>query len=276
MLVHVALFVATVCTTTMSGAIVAGAPPWEWRAGVPFSSSLLSILLAHEFGHYFACRRHGMQASLPYLLPGIPLPPAPGTFGAVIRVRSRFPHRAALFDVGAAGPWAGFVVAVPILIAGLSWSRVEPLPDGAGILFGDSILTGALTRWITGGDPASVLVHPVALAAWFGLFITSLNLIPVGQLDGGHILYAALGRRPSPILVGLLIPVLLWLGSHHWEGWFLCALILTIMAFMGHPPTLADDVPLDGRRRLAALASLILFGLTFIPEPLRVLPGGLP
>jgi membrane-associated protease RseP (regulator of RpoE activity) len=187
-------------------------------------------------------------------------------------VRSRFPDRAALFDVGAAGPWAGFVVAVPVLIAGLSWSTVDALPDGPGILFGDSILTGALTRWITGSDPASVLVHPVALAAWFGLFITSLNLIPVGQLDGGHVLYAAIGRRPSPILVALIVGGLVWLGFYHWEGWFLWALILSVMAAMGHPPTLADDVPLDPRRRLAALASLILFGLTFIPEPLRVLP----
>ena len=270
-LVHLALFVATAATTTMSGAMFAGAPPSEWHRGLPFSMSLLGILLAHEFGHYFACRRHRMRATLPYLLPGIPFPPAPGTFGAVIRVQSRFPHRAALFDVGAAGPWAGFVVAIPVLLVGLSWSTVDTLPEGGGILFGDSLLTAALTRWITGSDPASVLVHPVALAAWFGIFVTSLNLVPIGQLDGGHVLYAALGRR-TPLLAGMLVAVLVWLGVRVWDGWFVWAGILGIMGAMGHPPTLVDEVPLDRRRRWAALASLILFALTFVPEPLRLLP----
>jgi len=270
-LVHLALFVVTLCTTTMVGAMFAGAPPSDWHRGLPYSLSLLGILLSHEFGHYFACQWHGMQASLPYVLPGIPIPPAPGTFGAVIRVRSRFPHRAALFDVGAAGPWAGIVVAVPVLILGLSWSQVATLPEGTGILFGDSIMTATLTRWITGADPASVLVHPVALAGWFGIFVTSLNLVPVGQLDGGHVLYAALGRR-TPFLAGILVASLLWLGFRVWDGWFVWAGILGIMGAMGHPATLVDEVPLDGRRRLAALASLILFVLTFVPEPLRLLP----
>src|SRR5207245_2519338 len=147
----------------------------------------------HESGHYLMRLRYRISASLPYFLPAPPLPI--GTFGAFIRIRSRFPDRRALFDIGAAGPWAGFVVALAATVVGLSRSTVQAQPaEWHGYEFGDSLLTAFLTRVVLHTDSATVVLHPVAFAGWFGLFVTSINLLPVGQLDGGHVLYAAIGR----------------------------------------------------------------------------------
>jgi membrane-associated protease RseP (regulator of RpoE activity) len=268
------LLLATLGTTTIAGCLWIGVRPRSLDAlshGLPFSLTLLGILLAHESGHYLMCRFYGVDASLPYFVPAPPHIFWFGTFGAFIRIRARFPDRRSLFDIGAGGPWAGFVVALVALIIGLRLSSIGAVPPpGAGIEFGDSILTKLLARLVLHADSDTIYLHPVALAGWFGLFVTALNLLPVGQLDGGHVLYAAMGRR-TWLLPVAVIAVLLWLGVYFWQGWIIWAMIGSLMLRNGHPPTIDDDTPLDPRRRLAALASVVLLVLTFVPEPLRLM-----
>jgi len=271
---HLLLLLATIVTTTMAGARIAGVEPRSlatFAAGLPFSVTLLAILLTHEAGHYLMCRWHGIAASLPYVLPAPPFFLL-GTFGAVIRVRSRFPDRRALFDMGAAGPWAGFVIALPALVVGLRLSTVEAAPpQGPVMMLGDSLLTSFLARVVLHAEPDTVVLHPVAFAAWAGLLVTSLNLLPVGQLDGGHVLYAARGRRAVLVPV-LLVGSLLWLSVTGSPFWVLWTVVAAAMLMMGHPPTGDDSLPLDGARRIGALASLVLFMITFVPEPIRIVP----
>lgn len=271
-LLHLLLLAATLVTTTMAGTRMAGLEPTSLGAlvsGLPFSITLLAILLTHESGHYLMCRRHGIVASLPYVLPAPPFFLL-GTFGAVIRVRSRFPDRRALFDMGAAGPWAGFVVALVAMVIGLRLSTVGgALPEGPTILLGDSLLTSFLARIVLHAEPDTVMLHPVAFAAWAGLLVTSLNLLPAGQLDGGHVLYAARGRR-NTLLPALLLAVLVWLGATRSPFWLVWSVVAAAMLFMGHPRTMDDALPLGPARRLGAVASLVLFLVTFVPEPIRI------
>ena len=270
-LVNAFLLGATILSTAAAGAVWEGADlishPAVMLRGLPFGLTLVTILLVHEAGHYLMCVRHGVNASLPYFVPAPPLFPLVGTFGAFIRIRSRFPNRTALFDIGAAGPWAGFVVALIATAVGLSLSTVLPTAPETAVELGDSLLTKLLTWLVLDVDPTRVALHPVALAGWFGLFVTSLNLIPVGQLDGGHVLYAAFGR--TRFLPSLLVAFLLWLGLTGWPGWVLWAVILTVLIFLGHPTTNDDPRPLDAARFLGALATLLMFGLTFVAEPLK-------
>ena len=271
-MLHLLLLAVTLVTTTMAGARMAGVELTSLRAllsGLPFSVTLLAILLTHESGHYLMCRRHGIVASLPYVLPAPPFFLL-GTFGAVIRVRSRFPDRRALFDMGAAGPWAGFVVALVAMVVGLRLSTVgATLPDGPTILLGDSLLTSFLARVVLHAEPDTVMLHPVAFAAWAGLLVTSLNLLPAGQLDGGHVLYAARGRGQT-LLPAVLLAVLVWLGATRSAFWLVWSGVAAAMLLMGHPRTVDDALPLGPARRLGAVASLILFLVTFVPEPIRI------
>jgi membrane-associated protease RseP (regulator of RpoE activity) len=269
---HLLLLAATLVTTTMAGARMAGVEPTSLGAllsGLPFSLTLLAILITHESGHYLMCRRHGIAASLPYVLPAPPFFLL-GTFGAVIRVRSRFPDRRALFDMGAAGPWAGFVVALAAMVVGLRLSTVgASVPAGPTILLGDSLLTSFLARVILHAEPDTVMLHPVAFAAWAGLLVTSLNLLPAGQLDGGHVLYAARGRRPT-LLPAMLLAVLVWLGATRSPFWLVWSVVAAAMLVMGHPHTINDALPLGRARRVGAVASMLLFLVTFVPEPIRI------
>jgi membrane-associated protease RseP (regulator of RpoE activity) len=276
LLVHGGLFAMTAFTTTVAGGFWEGLDPLSHpsllSAGLPFAATLLTILLVHEAGHYVMCRLHRVSASLPYFLPAPPNIFPLGTFGAFIRIRSRFPHRRALFDVGAAGPWAGFVVALVATAVGLSRSTVMPAPpEGQVLELGDSLLTALLTRVLLHADPATVVLHPIAFAGWFGLFVTSINLLPAGQLDGGHVLYAALGRG-TRILPPLLIAFLVWLGWRGWPGWFVWAAILFALLTLGHPSTDNDVEPIGPARRIAALATAAVFVLTFVAEPFRIIP----
>jgi len=270
-LVNALLLGATLISTAAAGAVWEGrdpiSHPWVMLRGLPFGLTLITILLVHEAGHYLMCLRHGVNASLPYFVPAPPLFPLVGTFGAFIRIRSRFPNRIALFDIGAAGPWAGFVVALAATIVGLSLSTVLPAAPESAVELGDSLLTKLLTWLVLDVDPTRVALHPIALAGWFGLFVTSLNLIPVGQLDGGHVLYAAFGR--TRFVPSLLVAVLFWLGLTGWPGWTLWAFILTALILIGHPTTNDDPRPLDPARFVSALATLAMFVLTFVPEPLK-------
>ncbi len=276
-LLHLGLLLLTAATTTIAGA------SWESEraqgllrgllAGLPFSLTLLAILATHESGHYLMCRWHRVNASLPYFLPAPPWLFPLGTFGAFIRIRQRFPDRRALFDVGAAGPWAGAVVAVAALVIGLRLSTIRPevLAQGNVLELGDSLLTFWLTRLVLDADPATVVLHPIAFAGWLGLLVTCLNLLPAGQLDGGHVLYAVFRNRTRLVPV-LLVVVLLWLGWSGWPGWIVWALILTLMLGLGHPATLDDAEPLGRARAFGAFWSFVLFVLTFVPEPFKILP----
>ena len=244
--------------------------PTALASGLPFALSLMVILLAHELGHYFACKHHGIRASYPYF---IPAPTLIGTFGAFILMRSPIRSRRALFDVGASGPLTGFVFAIPLLIYGIAHSHVAPeisSPD-ADIIFGAPLALRLIAhRFFPGADPVTVLLHPVGRAAWVGLFATALNLLPTGQLDGGHIV-----RSISPRLhrwVGWLVPAtLIVLGYFHWRVWWLWAGILLALRFL-RIPQIYDQRPLDSGRIVLAVVTLIVMLLCFMPVPLWQAP----
>lgn len=282
-LVHLGLFLATVVTTLLAGALQSGVGFEElWRhpgrlaEGLPFSAALLGILGVHEFGHYTVGRLHRMPVSLPYFIP-VPPPFFLGTLGAVIRLRGAIRDRRSLFDMAVAGPLAGLVVAVPVYVLGLKLSSVVRIPRGAAegsgyVQFGDAVLPKLLERLTLGVLPPDfdILLHPVGVAAWFGFLVTALNLIPAGQLDGGHIVYALFGRRHaliSKLAVAGLVLIGLAFGSINWLVW--AALIVGLMGFR-HSPTMDDITPLDGRRRALGVFALILLVLLLPPVPLSV------
>ena len=214
---NILLFAVTIVTTMMAGALQKGvnpfASPRDLLAGLPFSVALLGILLFHELGHYFVSRYHGVPASLPYF---IPVPTLIGTMGAVIRMRSPIRDRRILFDIGIAGPLAGLCLAIPAVMLGLSWSELIQMDSGKGGLeLGDSLLFMALTKSVFGRIPEgyTVLLHPVAFAGWLGFFVTSLNLLPMGQLDGGHVVYGIFGPRHRIISRMVFLGLVCW-GLH--------------------------------------------------------------
>jgi membrane-associated protease RseP (regulator of RpoE activity) len=281
---HLAALLLTLLSTTFVGAMhwaafVSGsdAPAADpgslafWIGGLVFSLPVLAILGSHELGHYLACRYYDVDATLPWFLPA-PLP-LTGTLGAFIRLREPIPHARALFDIAVAGPLAGFVVAVPLLIAGVAASRVVPLPgDGGGLVLGDPLLFQLVERVVWGviADDQALYVHPMGLAAWFGLLATALNLFPFGQLDGGHITYALFGRRARWLSMATIAGTLaLAAGSLSWAAWTVMLLVMTAMQGVGHPPTGDDAQPL-GRTRLAlAVAAALVFVLSFTPRPIE-------
>jgi hypothetical protein len=280
---HVLLFVLTLVTTTAAGAafrlsfeqnrpayfddfVEVFTQPGILATGLPYSLTLLLILLAHEMGHYVACRYYGIDASLPYFLP---MPTLIGTLGAFIRIRSAIFSKRQLFDVGVAGPLAGYLFVIPALGIGLAWSRIVPgVAIEGDFTFGTPLILRILEAVIFPGVPvADIQLHPIARAAWFGVLATALNLMPMGQLDGGHILYSLVGPLHRP-LTHLFIVVLIPLGVFFSWSWLLWALILFL--FARRHPRIYDDAPLGpGRKRLAAL-SLLIFVASFSLTPIRV------
>lgn len=242
--------------------------PYMIYKGLPFSLTLMTILLSHELSHYFTSMKHNTKATLPYF---IPAPSMIGTFGAFIKMKSPIETRKALIDIGASGPIAGFAISLLASITGLSYSSVVPFIETEGsLVLGDSILFSLLTHLVFGSTPSSfgILLHPVAFAGWIGLFVTSLNLIPIGQLDGGHIAYAFLGKKHLS-LSRALVPVLLMLGVFTWEGWMIWGGLMFLLG-LKHPPVIYWEVPLDSRRRFTGVISLIIFIITFIPLPFNI------
>lgn len=241
------------------------------RASWGFAASLLAILVAHEFGHYFTARHFGVAVTLPYLIP-FPLSPF-GTMGAVIRMKSIPSNRREMLLIGAAGPLVGLLVAIPILLLGLSLSEVAPLPaEGGYVMEGNSLLYLAIKflafgRLLPSGGE-DVLLHPVAYAGWAGLLITSFNLVPAAQLDGGHIASALLGAK-SRYLNWAVIGGLLVLGIRWWDGWLLWAALIFLFS-RGHARPMDDVTPLRPAEIAVAILLLTLFILTFTPLPLRV------
>ena len=231
-----------------------------------YSGGVLLILLAHEMGHYLYCRRYNIDATLPYF---IPAPFLTGTFGAVIRIREPFPTRAALFDVGVAGPIAGFVVLLPLLFLGMTMSEIVPSPtQGAGFTFGEPLLFKWATYLIHGaiGERQSLNCHPLVFAAWFGMFATALNLLPFGQLDGGHITYATLGRLSTPIsILTLSAAIVLSFVSINWIVLTLLMIVMFVLLGPRHPSVLNESEPLDNGRRAIAVFALVMLILCFTP-----------
>ncbi len=281
---YAVLLLATFVTTTMVGGIhyagyildfstgPVGLTTFQFYAnGLWYSLSILGILGSHELGHYFACRYYGVDASLPYFLPA-PLP-LTGTLGAFIRIREPIPNKRQLFDIGIAGPIAGFVVALPILLVGIGLSHVVRLPpDFQGMELGEPLLFKAVSwlRWGTPPDGYSLNLHPMAFAAWFGLLATALNLFPIGQLDGGHICYAVLGRRSTIVtIVMVLCLVGLSFVSSSWMVWTFLTVAMLFAFGPRHPRTFDEDIPLDRGRCWLAGFAVVMFALCFTPAPIE-------
>jgi len=263
---NIILFIATIGSTIFAGYLNSG----SLSGGVVFSFSIMAILTCHELGHYFVSRNAGMITTLPYFIP-IPFHFI-GTFGAIIRMKSIVPSRSSLLRVGMAGPLAGFIVALPITIIGIALSKVTVVPQGGGFLqLGDSLLFYLLTKIIHPAMPpnATVLLHPMAFAGWLGLLVTSMNLIPVGQLDGGHIGYSLFlkKRRFMYIPIGAILVALGFL----WFGWFIWGILAFF--FARRDPIIQDAItPLNDREKRAALIPLFVLILSFVPQPFVYIP----
>jgi Zn-dependent protease len=238
-----------------------------------YAAVLMTILVGHELGHYLTCRRYGIRATLPFF---IPAPTLIGTLGAFIRIKSPINFKRHLFDIGANGPFVGFLLALPALAVGLAYSRVTTyIPAGDIISFGEPLLFKLLSALFFGRTPeGSVLVlHPVGFAGWVGIMVTSFNLVPFGQLDGGHIAYALLGRRARLVSKGVIV-IFVVMGVIFWVGWFLWAAVMLFFEFksklrLRHPPVLDEDMPLDRGRRVRAVFVILIFALSFIPDPVK-------
>ena len=290
---HILLLLATIATTTIVGGMHYAAFASDFGNtqvelttydllinGLWYSATVLTILGCHELGHYLACRYYDVDASLPFFIPFlIPIPIfQTGTFGAFIRIREPIPSKRMLFDIGIAGPIAGFVIAVPALFIGMAMSNVLPVPEMMdGINLGEPLLLKLAARLLLGTLPHGydVNLHPMSVGAWFGLIATSLNLFPIGQLDGGHISYAVLGRRSSHVTLVMIAGalVLTWF-SPSWMVWTGLMVVMLFVFGRHHPRTFDEEVPLDTRRKWLALFAVVMFVLCFTPAPIQ--PIGSP
>ena len=252
------LLSATLVTTFLSG-------------GFLFSISLVFILGAHEFGHYWASRRNGVRSTLPYFIPAPPVFIA-GTFGAFIQIKQVIPNRRVLMEIGSAGPIAGFIVALPTLIYGLSLSTVSPALGIEGVNFGSSLVLNLCSEWVLGVNPQSpdlnINLHPIAFAGWIGMFVTALNLIPIGQLDGGHIIFALFPNKHG--LLGRIFYVALFPLGYFWSGWFFWAVMIALVGFKT-APLVDEKEDLSHREKLLGLVSIAIFLVTFIPVPFSLI-----
>lgn len=301
---HALLLVATLVTTLGSGALMLGLDPFGTSVfeigqmeilypsrlrprvlwlGAPFALPFLGVLLAHEMGHYFAARAHGVRASLPYFIPFPPYLSVIGTIGAFIRLRSPAVRRSVLFDIGAAGPLASFLVSVPLLAVGLRLSHTLPGQatlaspfvihfSGQPVWLGNGLVTHLLASLFGPGPIGESLIslHPIALVGWLGLFVTALNLLPLGQLDGGHILYALSPKRHLLAARGFVI-ALIPLGLA-WSGWWVWAAVVLALhrGRVGHPSVIQQGPGIGSRRSLLGWLLIGMFFLTFVPVPIRL------
>ncbi|HUP18760.1 MAG TPA: site-2 protease family protein, partial [Gemmatimonadota bacterium] len=260
-------------STLWAGAYLEGAPwdfpladPARLADGAPFSAALMGILAAHELGHYVAARRYGLRVTLPFFIP-MPVISPIGTLGAVIKMKTPIYTRRMLLDVGAAGPIAGIVVAIPVAAWGVLHSPVLPVEEGVGIRLGEPLLFKAIVALFAAASPEShdVYLGSVAFAGWIGLLVTALNLLPLGQLDGGHVLYALIGRAQHA--VGWVFMAALLVMGWWWPGWYVWALLIAVLIRVRHPPVLDPEIPLDGKRRALGWLSVALFAGCFTPVP---------
>ena len=262
---HIILFVLTIFSTYLAQAGFSN----EYSRvlhGIQYSASIMSILLAHEMGHYFMSRKYGIPTTLPYFIP-FPFPPF-GTLGAIIKMRGVILNKKALFDIGAAGPLCGFLVSVPCIVVGIKLSTIQKaVATMPFVRLGDPLLFKLLEWLMVGPLPPNhdLFLHPMAYAGWVGLFVTALNLLPVGQLDGGHIIYAVFGQK-SKWAFGASIIALILMAAFVNVGWV--ALIILLLIFgMRHPQPFDSETPLDPKRKVLALVILAVFALSFMPTP---------
>ena len=272
---HLLLFLATVATTITAGALQQGVNPlthpYDLYKGIPFSFTLLLILGTHEMGHYLMSRRHHLNVTLPYFIPAPPFPFIVGTFGAFIRIRSPIQDKRALLDVGCAGPLTGVLVSIPVILVGLSLSTLKVAPPGSeGLVLGEPLLFQFLSYLVFGSlsPEHQIFLNPVAFAGWIGLLVTALNLIPVGQLDGGHVAYALFPDYHKIISWSCLL-LLVASGLFFWQGWLVWAVLLYFLG-LRHPPPAYDWVPLDRRRKILGVITILVFLLTFTPAPFKL------
>ena len=267
---NIILFLATILTTLIAGAFMEGADIFSdfslIKMGMPFSFTLIAILGFHELGHYTASRIHGIKATLPYFIPAPPPIFLIGTFGAFIKIKSPIHDKRILLDIGAAGPIAGFIVAVPSIIWGLQISDIVELAPGQGIKLGDSILMFIVEKMIYGNIPPGydIELGSVAFAGFIGLLVTAFNLMPLGQLDGGHIAYSLFGNKQKIIAKAFFISLLAL--SFLWPGWIVWAILVYIIG-LRHPPTVYDFVILDKKRKTVGYICLAIFIICFTPVP---------
>lgn len=256
--INIILFIATAYTTYYVNG------PW-------YSATIMSILLSHEMGHFVMCRKYNVESTLPIFIP-VPFPPF-GTFGAVIKMKGFIPNKKALFDIGAAGPLAGLIFAIPAVIIGLHLSEVRAVTPTEATHYlglGEPLLFTFLAKIIVGKVPEGldIFLHPVAFAGWAGLFVTALNLLPIGQLDGGHIIYALLGRK-SELVYKAGILAFCAFTIFYYPGWILFAMLLLLFGFR-HPAPLDEYTGLSLTRRLMGVLMLIIFAVCFTPVPLKL------
>ncbi len=273
--VNILLFVLTIGTTLVAGTRYAGVKlPKDiirnLHLGISFSFTLLSILLFHEFAHYFTAKFHKASSTLPYF---IPAPTFLGTMGAIIRMKSPLPHKTALFDVGIAGPLASFTLSIVATALGLSTSPVvDTIPEEGGYL-GSSIIFSVIFRVVKGpiAQGHYVDLNAVAFGGWIGFFITAMNLLPVGQLDGGHIAYSLFGKWHA-LVARIAVLVLLGFGLF-WPGWLIWAALIIILVGLRHPPPVDDITPINKKRKLLGIFALFILIISFVPVPFVVVGG---
>jgi len=279
--INLILFLLTLCTTLLAGAFYEGADivnrPDEILRGVPFALTLMGILMGHELGHYILSEYHNVTATLPYFIPAPVFPGtiSVGTFGAFIKMKSPFTTSSTLLDIGVAGPLFGTILAIPVFAYGIATSRVMPvaaLPEGyQSITLGSSLILYGVERIFAGEIPESsqIFLNSIGYAGWIGLFVTSLNLIPIGQLDGGHISYALFGRGWHRWISRFAFVLLFVLGFKGWTGWLVWAFLGLLIGFR-HPQPVYPFEPLDRKRKILGIVGIILFVLSFIPEPIKL------
>lgn len=285
---NIVLFVLTIASTFfvglswslsyLYGNAVADDFPFNFRVGlfsdrgivtlsILYSVVLLVILLGHELGHYLACRRYRIDATLPYF---VPAPTLIGTLGAFIKIKSPITRKRQLFDIGAAGPLTGFVLALPALVVGLSLSKIAPSPQGEGALvFGEPLIFKLIAGFLFADIPPGhvILPHPVAFAGWVGVLVTAFNLFPMGQLDGGHIFFAMFGRK-AMIVAKVFLGAFVVMGVFFWVGWFVWALLILLLG-LKHPRVADEDVPLSPGRKAVGVLIVLIFAISFIPAPIK-------
>ncbi|MCK5710408.1 MAG: site-2 protease family protein [Deltaproteobacteria bacterium] len=296
--IHIILFLLTVATTFITGLSFGG----DIISALSFSFALLFILGSHEMGHYYYGKKYGVDITPPYFIPAPPFISPIGTFGAFIKIKSPISTKRALFDIGIAGPFAGIVATVPVLIIGIKLSTIVEMSEHAaegGLVLGTPLIMSLFSDIFYGPIPQGydLFLHPVAFAGWVGLFVTALNLIPSGQLDGGHIVYALFSKKyhryVSRVMIALLIifgigtKILLEIGNdllgsgfnwftqsvpviEGWPGWILWAVLLTLMGAK-HPPTMYEETDLDMKRKILGLISLLIFIGSFTPAPIKLI-----
>ena len=271
---NVIFFLVTVGTTSITGMFYGSPGSNVWQSGFYFAGSLLFILGAHEFGHYFLARFHRIKATLPYFIPAPPFPITPiGTFGAFIQMKSPIPNRVALFDVGIAGPLSGFIAALPILVFGLKYSTVVHIAQigAGGFILGDSLLFNGLALLFGPkiGAGMDINLHPAAFAGWVGLLVTAINLLPIGQLDGGHIIYA-LFPKYHRYIARIFFYILVGIGFFLYNGWLLWAVLILFLIRLDHPPSQDDHIRLDTSRKILGYLAIVLLIMTFTPAPIEI------